>query len=95
MTPAQQHVGDPTWGASITPARPSADRGPSRRRAEVAPDPAPAPEPEGLTDLDRGRSAALMATLGRFQVSLDVLNRKVADLDAKLDRIAAQLEGDA
>jgi hypothetical protein len=89
MTPAQQPASDAAWSASLTPARPSAERGPSRRRTE--PEPAAEPQNDTLSDLDRGRSAALMSTLGRFQVSLDVLTRKVADLDAKLDRIESML----
>ena len=57
-------------------APPAASGGPP-----VAPAPAPAPADDEALALERGRTTALVAALGRVQMSLDVLTRKVASLE--------------
>ena len=81
------------WDFTLTPARAGAQRDVPRRRGRGEPEPEPqAPEPvaptaEQVADLERGRTAALFAALGRVQVSLDVLNRKVGALDERIARL--------
>lgn len=81
------------WDFTLTPARSGERREVPRRRgrgepeqASQTPEPA-APSVEQLADLERGRTAALFAALGRIQVSLDVLNRKVGALDDRVARL--------
>lgn len=81
------------WDFSLTPARAGAQREVPRRRGRGEPEPVPqAPEPvvptmDQVADLERGRTAAMFAALGRIQVSLDVLNRKVGALDDRVARL--------
>lgn len=82
------------WDFTLTPARAGAQRDVPRRRGRGEPEQAatPVPEPsvpsaEQVADLERGRTAALMAALGRVQVSLDVLNKKVSALDERIARL--------
>ena len=88
--PEQDHA---PWDFTLTPARAGERREVPRRRGRGEPEPAPeapeqaVPSAEQLADLERGRTAALLAALGRVQVSLDVLNRKVGALDERLARL--------
>lgn len=81
------------WDFALTPARTGERREVPRRRGRGEPEPVPqAPEPAAPTaaevaDLERGRTAALFAALGRIQVSLDVLNKKVGALDDRIARL--------
>jgi len=81
------------WDFTLTPARSGERRDVPRRRGRGEPEPEPqAPEPavptaDQVADLERGRTAALLAALGRVQVSLDVLNRKVGALDERIARL--------
>jgi hypothetical protein len=62
--------------------------------AEPAEPPAAA-EPAADDDLERGRTLALIAALGRFQLSLDVLSRQhqrqSEAIEERLDRIERRL----
>lgn len=61
------------------------------RRTEAEPAPA-APEPDAETEaVDRGRTVALLAALGRMQMSLDVLAKRQQAIDARLARIERTL----
>lgn len=89
--PEQDHA---PWDFTLTPARAGERREVPRRRGRGEPEPEPqaapeqvVPSAEQLADLERGRTAALLAALGRVQVSLDVLNRKVGALDERLARL--------
>jgi len=78
---------------------------PAWRRQERAAEPAPAPaetaaQPAAVAaeddgDLERGRTLALVAALGRLQMSLDVLARQQKkhhdDVEARLARIERAL----
>jgi hypothetical protein len=81
------------WDFSLTPARAGAQRDVPRRRGRGESEAGPqaqeqgAPSAEQVADLERGRTAALLAALGRVQVSLDVLNRKVGALDERIARL--------
>lgn len=80
------------WDFSLTPARAGAQRDVPRRRGRGEPEAVPqqeqgAPSAEQVADLERGRTAALLAALGRVQVSLDVLNKKVGALDERIARL--------
>lgn len=80
------------WDFTLAPARPGERREVPRRRGRGEPEPVHAPEPAApsaaeVADLERGRTAAMFAALGRIQVSLDVLNRKVGALDERLARL--------
>lgn len=81
------------WDFTLTPARAGERREAPRRRGRGEPEPvvgAPetaAPSVEQLADLERGRTAAMFAALGRIQVSLDVLNKKVGALDERIARL--------
>lgn len=53
----------------------------------------PTPLGDSDSDLDRGRTVALLAALGRMQLSLDLLERRVANIEAMLsDAVAEQAE---
>ena len=81
------------WDFTLTPARTGERRDVPRRRGRGEPEPEPqasetvVPTAEQVADLERGRTAALFAALGRVQVSLDVLNRKVGALDERIARL--------
>lgn len=78
------------WDFALTPARAAAQRDVPRRRGREAEAEAPesaAPTVEDVADLERGRTAAMFAALGRIQMSLDVLNRKIGALDERMARL--------
>lgn len=81
------------WDFTLTPARTGERRDVPRRRGRGEPEPAPqapdtgAPSAADVADLERGRTAALLAALGRIQVALDVMNRKVGALDDRIARL--------
>jgi hypothetical protein len=78
------------WDFALTPARTGERREVPRRRGRGEPEQEPeaaVPNAEQVADLERGRTAALLAALGRVQVSLDVLTRKVGSLDDRLARL--------
>ena len=79
------------WDFALTPARSGAQRDAPRRRGRGEPEAVPpgenVPTAEQVADLERGRTAAMFAALGRIQVSLDVLNRKVGALDERMARL--------
>lgn len=84
------------WDFTLTPARTGERRDVPRRRGRGEPEPATAPETGApsaadVADLERGRTAALFAALGRIQVSLDVLNRKVGALDDRIARLESSV----
>jgi hypothetical protein len=73
----------------LRPARPSRPRetpAPEPAAPEEAPEapeaPAAAPADDEALALERGRTAAVVAALGRMQMSIDILSRKVAALEA-------------
>ena len=75
---------------------------PAPRVQPARPEPvSPPPPPPALSaeDLDRGRTAALIATLGRVQLTLDLIERRLGRLeDAVLDIqdiLAVAVETDA
>jgi hypothetical protein len=57
----------------LRPARPAREPGPEATE--------PADDVDEATALERGRTAALVAALGRVQMSLDLLARKVSRLE--------------
>jgi hypothetical protein len=59
--------------------RPAAPRREDPAEPEAA---AAAPPDDEALALERGRTAAMVAALGRVQMSLDILTRKVASLEA-------------
>lgn len=80
------------WDFALTPARSGAQRDVPRRRGRGEQEALPqgaenVPTAEQVADLERGRTAAMFAALGRIQVSLDVLNRKVGALDERMARL--------
>ena len=79
------------WDFALTPARSGAQRDVPRRRGRGEPEAVSpgenVPTAEQVADLERGRTAAMVAALGRIQVSLDVLNRKVGALDERVARL--------
>jgi hypothetical protein len=82
------------WDFTLTPARSVPPRDvPRRRRGEAETDPATqaVPTAEDVADLERGRTAALLAAMGRLQVSIDLLTRKVGALDDRVARIETAL----
>jgi hypothetical protein len=77
-----------------------------RRAVDLTPAPAPEEQPAPTAaepavpvdeDLERGRTLALLAALGRIQLSLDVLarqqQRQADDVDERLSRIERRLGG--
>jgi hypothetical protein len=44
------------------------------------------------SDLDRGRTVSLLAALGRMQLSLDLIERRVANVEAMLSSFADEAE---
>ncbi|MCA1824852.1 MAG: hypothetical protein ABR520_08665 [Mycobacteriales bacterium] len=82
----------------LIPARPAGDR-PGWRRKGAPLDP-PMPAASGRTaesggddaDLERGRTAALISWLGRAQLSLDMLDRRVARLEETVSRRLDRIE---
>ncbi|HEU0132111.1 MAG TPA: hypothetical protein VFQ85_14070 [Mycobacteriales bacterium] len=90
----------PAWRRRAQAAEPAAPPEPAEPAAppappepEPAPPPAPAPTPSpdaeaDAGDLERGRTVALIAALGRLQMSVDLLARQQRKQhDALLERL--------
>lgn len=81
--------------ASAAPPVPVADPPVAEANGAPAAADGPAGEPVDADDLDRGRTLALLATLGRLQMSLDVMSRQqrkhAEDVEQRLARIERAL----
>lgn len=83
------------WDLALTPARQRdrRDRPPVQPDATHAPADAPPAVTDELLDLERGRTAALIAALGRLQLAVDVLCRDQRAAKEEIQEAVRRIEG--
>lgn len=107
---ADSRPSNPARDFGLTPARPARDRrdepwppAPQAERARTGSRPVDYDVDDDLRDLERGRTTALIAALGRLQLSVDLLTRNqqraideqkaaISGLEAKVAGLAAALD---